>query len=548
MEDKDRYWSQLFDKQKVECKKENRYLEFKSNYQTVEKLGSYISALSNGACLDGQDYGYLYFGVQDKTLKIKGTTFDSGMIVKKNQILEVYLRRFVSPKIPFEIIPFNYYGKERIVVFRIPSAASEPTCYDQVPYIRVESATVDLRPYSDWMRIIYNSHKDWSIEVIPTATISDLDPEAITVARKGFIQRYPDMAEEITKWDDATFLDRAKLTINGGITRACMLLLGKDTSAYLLNHNCQIDWRLRTESETASELFTIPYILSTSKVIERVRNYRFKIYPNNSLIPAEVWKYDTKTLLEAMHNCIAHQDYVKDERIFVTEEKDQLIFENAGSFFEGSYEDYIEGKKTPRRYRNHFLAQAMVNLKMIDTQGYGIHTMFERQKERFLPMPDYDKSLSDRVKLTIPGNVINENYSLLLMERADLDLSTAILLDKVQKKQPITDAAVKILRKKNLIEGRKPNFYIARQLAQVTSQQVEYSKLKGYSDDVYCSMILDVLKNSPMTRSELNNVLLSQLPESLDEAKKLRKIGNLLRKLRVSGKVKLLPKKKWSVI
>ena len=398
------------------------------------------------------------------------------------------------------------------------------------------------------MRTIYNSHKDWSIEVLPTAKISDLDSEAIVVARKGFIQRYPDMAEEISKWDDATFLDRAKLTINGGITRACLLLLGKDTSAHLLNHNCQIDWRLRTNSEVASELFTIPFILSTSKVIERVRNYRFKIYPNNSLIPAEVWKYDTKTLLEAMHNCIAHQDYVKDERIFVTEEKDQLVFENAGAFFEGSYEDYIEGKKTPRRYRNHFLAQAMVNLKMIDTQGYGIHTMFERQKERFLPMPDYDKTLVDHVKLFIPGNVINENYSLLLMERADLDLATTILLDKVQKKQPISDQAVKILRKKNLIEGRKPNFYIARQLAQVTSQQVEYSKLKGYRDDVYCSMILDVLKNAPMTRAELNKVLLSQLPESLNEEKKLRKISNLLRKLRVSGKIKPLPKKKWSMI
>lgn len=548
MEEKDKYWSKLLDKQCEECKKENRYLEFKSNYQTVEKLGAYISALSNGACLDGQDYGYLYFGVQDKTLKIIGTTFDSGMAVKKNQILEVYLRRFISPKIPFEIIPFHYYGNERIVVFKIPAAAAEPTCYDNVPYIRVESATTDLRPYTDWMRTIYNSRKDWSIDIIPQATISELDPEAIAVARKGFSQRYPEMEEEMKKWDDATFLDRAKLTINGGITRACLLLLGKETSAYLLNHNCQIDWRLRTESETASELFTIPFILSTTRVIDRVRNYRFKIYPNNSLIPAEVWKYDTKTLLEAMHNCIAHQDYVKDERIFVTEEKDRLVFENAGSFFEGSYEDYVEGKKTPRRYRNHFLAQAMVNLKMIDTQGYGIHTMFERQKERFLPMPDYDKTQVDHVKLFIPGNVINENYSLLLIERADLDLATTILLDKVQKKQPISDAAVKILRKKNLIEGRKPNFYIARQLAQATSQQVEYSKLKGYSDNVYCSMILDVLKNSPMTRAELNKVLLPQLPESLDEEKKLRKISNLLRKLRIAGKIKLLPKKKWGIV
>lgn len=46
----------------------------------------------------------------------------------------------------------------------------------------------------------------------------------------------------------------------------------------------------------------------------------------------------------------------------------------------------------------------------------------------------------------------------------------------------------------------------------------------------------------------LDKVLLSQLPESPDEAKKLRKIGNLLQKLRVSEKVKLLPKKKWSMI
>lgn len=31
----------------------------------------------------------------------------------------------------------------------------------------------------------------------------------------------------------------------------------------------------------------------------------------------------------------------------------------------------------------------MVNIKMIDSQGYGIHTMFIRQKDIFLPMPYY---------------------------------------------------------------------------------------------------------------------------------------------------------------
>ena len=62
-----------------------------------------------------------------------------------------------------------------------------------------------------------------------------------------------------------------------------------------------------------------------------------------------------------------------------------------------------------------------------------------------------------RIMLTIPGNVIDENYSLLLIENADIDLTTAVLLDKVQKGKPISDDAIKMLRKRKLIEGRKPH-------------------------------------------------------------------------------------------
>lgn len=51
-------YSRLLDRMIDSSKKENRYLEFKSNYQDAQHLGEYISALSNGACLDRQDYGY----------------------------------------------------------------------------------------------------------------------------------------------------------------------------------------------------------------------------------------------------------------------------------------------------------------------------------------------------------------------------------------------------------------------------------------------------------------------------------------------------------
>ena len=107
--DKNAKYSRLLDEQIASIQKENRHIEFKSNYQDPDKLGQYISALSNGACLDGKDFGYLYFGVQDKTLEITGTSFDpSKEKAKGNQSLELYLRVMISPKINFSIEDFTY--------------------------------------------------------------------------------------------------------------------------------------------------------------------------------------------------------------------------------------------------------------------------------------------------------------------------------------------------------------------------------------------------------------------------------------------------------
>ena len=78
-------YSQLLDQMIERNRKENRFLEFKSNYQDAQHLGEYISALSNGACLDRQDYGYLFFGVDDDTLTVKGTTFDVTKIEGKGK-------------------------------------------------------------------------------------------------------------------------------------------------------------------------------------------------------------------------------------------------------------------------------------------------------------------------------------------------------------------------------------------------------------------------------------------------------------------------------
>ena len=296
------------------------------------------------------------------------------------------------------------------------------------------------------------------------------------------------------------------------------------------------------------DIYTIPFVLTTTKLLGRIRNYRFKIYPKDSLIPAEVWKYDTESILEGMHNSIAHQQYEKNARIIVTENMDSLKFQNDGNFYEGDYKEYITGEKTPKSYRNPALVKAMVNIRMIDTQGYGIHKMFQSQKDRYLPMPDYDLSTADEVILNLPGTIIDVNYSLLLLENSDIDLTTAVLLDMVQKGKAdmLSEGAIQMLRKAKLIEGRKPHLFVSKQVATATNTQVEYTLKKGFNDAECQEWIVKALKDHKvLSRKQINELLWNKLPIDYSDTQRVNKIGNLIMKLKRQGVIKIDEKRLW---
>lgn len=501
----------------------------------------------------------MFFGVDDATLEIVGTTFNPSVqkvsfkldrsSKSPNQYLEMGLRQYITPKINFQIQPFTANNGKRVVAFIIPAAKEEPTYFMGRAYVRVDSCKTDLKGYTDWIRQIYNARKDWSAEIVEDATIDDLDSEAIAQALEGYCQRFPHKAAEAKeKWSVSEFLDHAKVTINGKITRTALLLLGKEESAHHLNHIAQIVWRLQTGEERAAAIFHPPFLLSAINVRKTIRNYQFKIFPNNALLPAEVWKYDNRSILEALHNCIMHQNYAMNERIIVNEYVDRLVFTNAGSFYEGHYEDYVEGKKTPSRYRNQFLSNAMVNLKMVDSQGFGIHDMYQHQRDRFLPMPDFDNSSESHVILEMPGQVINREYSETLMENGSLDLLTVFLLDRVQKGKPLTKDALKRLRQMKLVEGRTTSLHISRKVAVLTHQEVEYTDLSGFDDQWYRDLMLKALKeHGKLRRAEFDKLLIPKLPGALSAPQKKNRVDRLLRELRTKGLIIADKDRNWSL-
>ena len=519
---------------------EDEVIEFKragDGYSTSD-IGKYFSALANEANLRGEEKAWLVFGVDDKSRAVVGTDYRPEH--ERLQSLKMQIAGGTEPSITLREIHELHLAEGRVLLFEIPAAPEGmPIAWQGHYYARAGQSLTNLGlDKQDAIR--RQSGLDWSAQAVPDATLAHLDAEALQRARELFAQKHTNRfsAEEVSAWDTAAFLDRAKLTRDGRITRAALLLLGKPESAHFLSpHPAQITWRLQGP-ERGYEHFGTPFLLSTSLLYQKIRNTQLRILPDNQLVALEVAKYDRKIVLEALHNCIAHQDYLRGARIVVTETIDRLVFENSGAFFDGAPGDYVTGNRIPQRYRNPFLAQAMAGINMIDTMGYGIHAMFTGQARRYFPLPDYDLTESKVVRMTLHGALVDPGYSRMLIQKTGLPLADILALDRVQKKLPLDAATARRLRSTHLIEGRRPNLYVSAAVAITEADKAGYIRTRAQDDTFYEKLVGDYLtKFGSATRKEIDKLLWDKLSDALSHKQRVIKISNLLARMREVGAI-----------
>lgn len=520
---------------------ETEWLEFKDSNYEPQILGEYLSALANAACLAGKPRGYLVFGIQDQTHTTVGTQFDPYTVkAKGNQDLLLWLAAGLQPNVGFEVFILAHpHGK--VVLFEIGPAWDRPVRFYGTAFIRVGTSKTELHKYPEKERAIWSRRTDWSGQVCEGANIADLDAAALLKAREQFCVKHPSQVVDVATWDDATFLNKARFTVRGSVTNAALLLLGKQESATLLSPAvARISWILKDAQnrELDYEHFGPPFLLQVDRVLGRIRNLNIRTMPSGTLFPQEITQYDPWVIREALHNAIAHQDYGLRGRVNVVETPSSILITNVGSFLPGDVDKVIMQDAPLEIYRNPFLAEAMVNMNMIDTQGGGIKRMFQKQMQRFFPMPDFNLADSDRVQVLISGNILDEQYSRMLMERSDLLLWQVILIDRVQKRQPITREAHHLLKAAGLVEGRYPNLFIAARVAKITGQKARHVRERGFNKQYYLDMIVRLISElQPIPRAEIDRLLLDKLPEVLEDKQKKAKIHNLMTELASKGKI-----------
>ena len=493
---------------------------------------SYVSAIAN---MEG---GHLVIGVHDKTLDIVGT--DTYNYDRQKAILRLTERCVNLSTEGLDIDEFITDDTNRKVwVIHIPKhLPKRPVFAHNKAWQRIEDSLVEMT--AERMSAILDepifSETDWSAQIVADAMIEDLDEVAIAKARMMFKKVHSRIPEaEVNAWTVETFLSKCGIMKNGGITRAAIILLGKYESAFKLRPAVvQVTWTRRDEKQDVVdyEHFTVPFILTVDEILSKIENLTMREMPGGTLFPDTMKQYDDYTIREALHNCIAHQDYTMQQRINFVENPTYLYYSNAGSFIPGTLENALTNEEPQAYFRNECLCRAMVDFNMIDTVSRGIKKMFNEQWRRHFPMPDYEIDAKNRkVSVRIYGNEINEQYTNLLKTNKSLTLWDCISLDAIQKGRTIHEDIAQDLLNRGLIEGEAPNYTISLGIAKATRQLQGYTKQKGLDKEKIKQMILQYLKNAGTDgakRDSIYEYVKDVMPQVKTHEQQLRLLGDIL--------------------
>ena len=493
---------------------------------------SYVSAIAN---MEG---GHLVIGVHDKTLDIVGT--DTYNYDRQKAILRLTERCVNLSTEGLDIDEFVTDDTNRKVwVIHIPKhLPKRPVFAHNKAWQRIDDSLVEMT--AERMSAILDepifSETDWSAQIVADAMIEDLDEVAIAKARMMFKKVHSRIPEaEVNAWTVETFLSKCGIMKNGGITRAAIILLGKYESAFKLRPAvAQVTWTRRDEKQEVVdyEHFTVPFILTVDEILSKIENLTMREMPGGTLFPDTMKQYDDYTIREALHNCIAHQDYTMQQRINFVENPTYLYYSNAGSFIPGTLENALTNEEPQAYFRNECLCRAMVDFNMIDTVSRGIKKMFNEQWRRHFPMPDYEIDAKNRkVSVRIYGNEINEQYTNLLKTNKSLTLWDCISLDAIQKGRTIHEDIAQDLLNRGLIEGEAPNYTISLGIAKATRQLQGYTKQKGLDKEKIKQMILQYLKNAGTDgakRDSIYEYVKDVMPQVKTHEQQLRLLGDIL--------------------
>jgi ATP-dependent DNA helicase RecG len=488
---------------KLLAEPEGANLEFKEAKQNYhfEKLVAYCVALAN------EGGGKIILGVTDKRpRRIVGTQAFS-----EPGRTEAGLYDRLSHRIPVEEI---LDPEGRVLVVHVPPRL--PGTAWQIDGRYLKRAGDELTSFTDaeLRKIFDETGPDFSSEVCPGASLSDLSPDAIVVFRRRWAAKTRD--ERKTLWTDVQTLTNAELLIDGGITFAALILFG--TRVALGRRLAQAEFVFEYRSSEASgpaadrEEFREGFFLWYDAVWNKINLRNDRQSYQDGLFRIELPTFDEVSVREALLNAVAHRDYRLGSSVFVRQHAQRLEVVSPGGLPLGITPENILDQQNPRNRR---LSEALAKCGLIERSGQGMNLMFESAIRQGKALPSFTGTSAYEVHLALHGTVTSPAFVRFIERLGEEKLKSFstydfLTLDHLRREQGLPDhlkACLPGLIAAGAVEsigrGRSTRYMLARGLYAALGSKGVYTRKKGLDRRTNKALLLKHIQDNAATGSKM---------------------------------------------
>lgn len=488
---------------------ETQWLEFKPWTSPREEMRV---AVEYAVCFANAEGGVIVFGVADRT---RGRV--AAIHGARGYDLDVWRRGIFDstrPNLAVEVEELAVpEGTGRLLLVRVPKGVSPP--YGTVQGLfkqRVGKNCMPMDPHAFARAQVSTGVVDWSGLPAEGVEVGDLD--LVEIARARNVLRRFKPQSELLKVDDQALLVGVGAIRQGQVTRAGLLLFGREQLISDICPQHQVHYVYQA-SET-QVLRNDSFRTGLLQILERVEQaFSGPANPEQEvtvgLFKLRIPAFPIEVIREAVLNSVTHRDYSDSGETLIRHTVSELVLTNPGGFLAGITPQNILRHEPAAR--NRVLAEAFEKLGLVERAGMG-------RRRIFIPMLSYGKRIphyetdGTRVVLRIFDGAFDERMAVLVAkwrgEGRDIDLDGLLVLTYLREHAFIdTNAAAELLQvpreeargildqmaitRRGILERkgktRAATFHLTKAVARDLLSKASYTRLKGIDPIRYREMV-----------------------------------------------------------
>ena len=368
---------------------EPEWFDFKDSYFDRDGIGQYISALSNAAALEGEPFGYLIWGIDDKTHEYTNTKVRYQKDVN-NEPFQHYLARNINPALYFHFDEDVINGN-RVVVLTIPAARTIPTEFMGIRYIRIGSSKENIKKHPDREAALFRV-----LNYGPPTLLNT--PSRFT--EMTFNQLFVYYESKGIKLRRDTFKDNLELLTPDGKYNLLAQLLSDDPHIDIIFS--LFNGKTKTSTMYSDRNFgKMCILMALDKVLDfgDTLNVPQADERKRKVERPEVMLFDKNAFSEAVINAFAHNSWVEEVAPMFTAYQDRIEITSIGKIPSKQTKDgFFRGVSIPV---NKKLSEILLQLHISERSGRGVPRIVEKYGKDTFEFTD------NAIIVTIPFNRIN---------------------------------------------------------------------------------------------------------------------------------------------